>query len=381
MPPTIEQLRRYAVARSLFPPTTLLDAAKKLGGFIQADPLRAPARAQDLILRHRVKGYRAGDLERQYPELPLQEDFFINYGFLIPELRALMHPRTARHSWDEGRWERANSVLAEVTRLGQAHPNEVDAALGQGAVKNWFGGNSRLSTDLLDGLHYRGRLEVVRRDNGTRCYGLSPSWTPHQDPQAAMDQMADALIQKYAPLPAQSLSGLINMLGGAAPQWRELRRTTTARAKARLNSIRLDGIDWYWPAHEDPTQGWRIPSQVRLLAPFDPVVWDRRRFELLWGWAYRFEAYTPAAKRVRGHYALPLLWRDQIVGWANASVKSGQLQVECGYVTGQAPRQAGFATALESELARLADFLQITNPSLLDRQTQCDGSSDLPAKR
>ena len=132
MPPTLDQLRRYAVARSLFPPTTLLDAAKKLGGFIQADPLRAPARAQDLILRHRVKGYRAGDLERQYPELPLQEDFFINYGFLIPELRALMHPRTARHSWDEGRWELANSVLAEVTRLGQAHPNEVDAALGQG---------------------------------------------------------------------------------------------------------------------------------------------------------------------------------------------------------------------------------------------------------
>ena len=62
---------------------------------------------------------------------------------------------------------------------------------------------------------------------------------------------------------------------------------------------RVDGVDWYWPADEDPARGWRIPSQVRLLAPFDPVVWDRRRFESFWGWAYRFEAYTPAPKRVR----------------------------------------------------------------------------------
>jgi hypothetical protein len=57
------------------------------------------------------------------------------------------------------------------------------------------------------------------------------------------------------------------------------------------------------------------------LAPFDPIVWDRRRFELLWGWAYRFEAYTPIVKRKLGYYALPLLFRDQVTGWANVSVR------------------------------------------------------------
>ena len=61
---TLTSLRRYAIARSLFKPTTLPGAIRKLG-FVQADPLRAPARAQDLILRHRVKDYRAGDLERR----------------------------------------------------------------------------------------------------------------------------------------------------------------------------------------------------------------------------------------------------------------------------------------------------------------------------
>ena len=65
---------------------------------------------------------------------------------------------------------------------------------------------------------------------------------------------------------------------------------------------------------------------VRLLAPFDPVVHNRARFERLWGWMYRFEAYTPEPKRQFGYYALPLLWRDQMVGWGNVSVKSGKLQ-------------------------------------------------------
>ena len=61
---TIDELRRYAVARSLFPPTSLPKALEALG-FVQADPIRAPARAQDLTLRHRVTNYRAGDLERR----------------------------------------------------------------------------------------------------------------------------------------------------------------------------------------------------------------------------------------------------------------------------------------------------------------------------
>ena len=356
-PLDLAALRRHAVARSLFPPTTLLAAVERLGGFVQADPLRAPARAQDLTLRHRVKNYRAGDLERRYPQLPMQEDFFINYGVLTPALRALMHPRTARSAWDKPRWKLAHAVLAEVERLGVAHPATVDAALGHGPVRNWFGGNSRLSTELLDGLHYRSHLDVVRRDNGTRVYALAAPWQAAADPQAAMDAMADALVRKYAPLPAASLSQLINMLAGAAPQWESLRKPTLARAKQRLAHACIDGVDWYWPGDEAPTRGWRIPSQVRLLAPFDPVVWDRRRFELLWGWAYRFEAYTPAHKRVRGHYALPLLWRDEVIGWGNLKVVDGCLQHDLGYVAGRAPRDAGFKQALDDELQRLHDFL------------------------
>ena len=96
---------------------------------------------------------------------------------------------------------------------------------------------------------------------------------------------------------------------------------------------------------------------VRLLAPFDPLVWDRRKFEQLWDWAYRFEAYTPAAKRKHGYYALPLLWRDRVIGWANVSGGAAALRVDAGYVTGRAPRDRAFKNALEAEVERLRTFL------------------------
>src|SRR5882672_12835338 len=109
MPLSLSDLRRLAVERSLFPPTTLKRAIDRLG-FVQADPIRAPARAQDLTLRHRVTGYRAGDLERRYPRLALEEDFFVNYGFLPRAYSALMHPRTPRRPWAARRRKQAEAV-------------------------------------------------------------------------------------------------------------------------------------------------------------------------------------------------------------------------------------------------------------------------------
>jgi uncharacterized protein YcaQ len=87
------------------------------------------------------------------------------------------------------------------------------------------------------------------------------------------------------------------------------------------------------------------------------VVWDRRRFELFWGWAYRFEAYTPAPKRKLGYYALPLLWQDDVIGWGNVAVRAGALTCSFGYTSGRAPREAAFRQGLDAELARMRAFL------------------------
>jgi len=137
----------------------------------------------------------------------------------------------------------------------------------------------------------------------------------------------------------------------------ELERARLAGREDEQAIARVEGVAWSWPA--ETTIAGEVRDEVRLLAPFDPIVWDRRRFELLWGWAYRFEAYTPLAKRQLGYYALPLLWRDRVIGWGNAFVTAGVTRVELGYVSGKRPRDRGFTHALDAELDRLRAFLDV----------------------
>jgi uncharacterized protein YcaQ len=362
----LEDLRRYAIARSLFKPTTLKRAIEKLG-FVQADPIRAPARAQDLTLRHRVQGYRAGDLERRYPRLALEEDFFVNYGFLPRTHHALMHPRTVRIKSSPRRAQRTAAILAFVRARGAVHPREVDAHFSHGRVTNWFGGSSNASTQLLDHMHYCGLLRVARREGGTRVYVARESIAVESvatgtaaDSASKMDALVDVIVRKYAPLPGNTLGFLVNRLQHGAPQWSKERRAALARAKQRLGHARIDGIEWFWPAQERPQSSrWRPDDEVRLLTPFDPIVWDRCRFEIFWNWVYRFEAYTPEPKRKLGYYALPLLWHERVVGWGNLTVTEGRLSAAFGYTDGKAPRDSRFRAALDRELGRVREFLEI----------------------
>jgi uncharacterized protein len=390
VPITIPDLRRFTVARSLFPPTTLERAIEKLG-YVQADPIRAPARAQDLTLRHRVKGYRAGDLERHYVALGIEEDFFLNYGFVSQSLHALMHPRSKSRVDAKTRGSLARRLLAFVREHGAVHPREVDDHFAHGAVVNYWGGSSSATTHLLEAMHYTGLLRVARRDRGIRVYALrlarpepvalrpaqgdpepaeqvegrGPFWQARARPEQAsdhasrrVDALVDVVAHIYAPLPASSLSTFIRRLRYAVPQWQSELTAAILRARQRLAHARVDGVDWYWPAGENPSRA-AAPDMVRLLAPFDPLVHDRARFELLWGWVYRFEAYTPAAQRKRGYYALPLLWRDRVIGWGNLSAKDGQLVADIGYVDGRPPRDRPFKRELEAELERMRTFLGV----------------------
>jgi uncharacterized protein YcaQ len=358
-PVTLEDLRRFAIARSLFRATTLPRALDRLA-FVQADPIRSPARAQDLILRQRVKGYRAGDLERRYAALDVEEDVFINYGFVTRRLQTLMHPRRVVGRFSGGRARQSKDLLAFVRDRGIVHPRDVDAHFARGRVTNYWGGSSSATTHHLDLLHYHGALRVARREAGIRLYAPHEHGDPpatRAERAARIDALVDVVVGLYAPLPRLSLGDVIARLRYGAPQWRADLRPALTRAKARLAHARIDGVDWYWPAGERPQRA-TVDDGVRLLAPFDPVVWDRRRFELFWGWPYRFEAYTPLAKRKLGYYALPMLWRDRVVGWANLSVRDGVLHHEFGYAEGR-PADAGFATGLDAELDRVRHFLAL----------------------
>jgi len=358
---TLDPLRRFAIARSLFPPTTLARAVQRIG-FVQADPIRAPARAQDLILRHRVTAYRAGDLEEKFPTLGIEEDFFIPYGFVTADLHALMHPRfVGRLPWRRAEARQVESILEFVRERGEVHPRDVNDHFQHGTVTNYWGGSSNATTHLMTQMHYWGLLRVSRRERGIRIY--APHTHGRELPVASvrerderLDRIVDAAVGIYAPLPARSLLTLVSQLRYGVPQWRQHLRAALRRAKERLAHTTVEGITWYWPATERLSAA-ESPAVVRLLAPFDPVVSIRARFALFWGWEYRFEAYTPAKKRLRGYYALPLLWRDRVIGWGNLAVRDEDVRAEFGYVAGRPPRERAFAAALDDEVERMRRFI------------------------
>src|SRR6266567_1043392 len=168
---TISELRSYAVARTLFPLRDL-EAAIRALGFVQLDPIRAPARAQDLILRHRVASYRDGDLDRRYVELPIAEEHLHVYGVIPRDTQRLVHPRTLqerRHV--EREYPRlAARILSHIRDSGPTHPRDLQRMLGKTRIINGWGGQSSATTRMLEVMHYRGILRVAHRVQGIRVY-------------------------------------------------------------------------------------------------------------------------------------------------------------------------------------------------------------------
>lgn len=350
-------LRRHALA-SAFPRPTTLPAALASMGFVQADPIRAPARAQDLILRHRVRDYRAGDLERRYPRLAIEEGYLHVYGFMPRDLHALLHPRHDPALPDgmlvpEGI---AADVLAHVRKHGPTHPAELAAALGTGLTLNAWGGQSQATTRALDLLQHHGLLRVSSRRGGIRVYAPVLPRVEAPPSQTRLENLAMVLARLLAPVPQSTLTGLVakiaRMTVGAQPRPGPV---ADLRARGLLAATEVDGTAYLWPADAPPPARARAPA-LRFLAPFDPLVWCRRRFEHLWGWEYRFEAYTKSEKRLRGYYALPLLWGAEIIGWVTIARTPHGLDVRPGFI-GARPDSPDFTRAFDAEIAAMQAFL------------------------
>ena len=170
---------------------------------------------------------------------------------------------------------------------------------------NAWGGYSKATKQALERLHYGGFLRIAHRQKGIRVYEAVPTVARSLSPDERLQGLVMAVVNILAPVPEKTLHSIASYLRrpiARAPQSSkddsELdQRRKTGTASHRGSRLSLAGRD----------RSFRTAATPRAFpGSFDPVVWDRRRFEHLWGWPYRFEAYTPLAKRVRGYYAMPL---------------------------------------------------------------------------
>jgi hypothetical protein len=145
--------------------------------------------------------------------------------------------------------------------------------------------------------------------------------------------LLDLVVQPYAPLPAASLKYLCRLLRDGAPHL----AAEVGQSTSTPN-----------PVTPTPRSTAATGSGHRPRIPW--------RFQFFWGWEHKLEAYVPAHKRRMGLYAMPMLWGDQILGWANLKVVDGRLQHELGFA-GARPRGSAFWEALDEALQRMQEFL------------------------
>jgi len=303
------------------------DVAAALGhlGYVQVDPVNVCGRMHDLILRNRVAGYRAGALHAwaHAPERPGFEHYLLGgRGVLVAFPRAAW-PYLTPGIGRLGRLPRREAELAAriLGEIGARGPLTTDDVEHGGRVRTAWGTEGRLVKHVFERLFNRGRILITARRDFRRVYDLAERVLP-----------AEVLAQP--PRPAAEVRAWVVRQRLRQRRLVFLNRGEIALVAEEVQPVAVDGLPPLFCLRTDAplfdaVTGEPPATAPLLLAPLDPLIYDRRLTRELWDFAYTWEAYTPAAKRKRGHYALPVLAGTEIVGHVDPKAEraAGRLRV------------------------------------------------------
>ena len=291
------------------------DALVELG-CVQLDPIDRVGRSQDLVLHARVPGYRRDG----WIGVGSAFEHFAKERCLLP---AWLFPWYRERSREQPWWratermkrlspELLSAVLGEVRERGVVSARELS---DHGRVKplDWNGwkGTSSAAKLALETLWQRCEVVVCDRDpRGQHRYcvpevGLPAFWDA---PAPSDDEVLLERVRQAGWLPLAS-----------GPWWGQLRwmreRTEALVASGRLVAVRVTGSRRTWVVlAEQLDQVWEPDGRMRVIAPLDPLIWDRKLIELAFGFEYLWEIYKPAEKRRWGYYVCPLLHQGGFSG-------------------------------------------------------------------
>jgi uncharacterized protein len=303
--------------------STAVAATTRHLGYVQIDTINVIERSHHHILWTRIPHYRRRDLERAQSSEKSVFEYWAHalayvptddYRFFVPAMdawRARPHSFFAPVDLD--------AYAAMLTRIRDDGPltlRDIDDEVLEEKTHPWA--SRKPSKRLLNYGFWVGDLTISARAGMLKTYELTDrhfGWRERPAP-ATGHEFAGYLLERG--LRSQGIVSLESATYGDAPAKADVARLVTERvAQGTLLPIEIDGLararHWAEPAALDELASLAPARGVHILSPFDPLVIQRKRLAALFGYEHRFEAYVPAAKRVLGYFALPVLAGDRIV--------------------------------------------------------------------
>jgi uncharacterized protein YcaQ len=343
-------------------------------GYVQIDTINVIERSHHHILWSRIPAYRRADLRQAQSVDKSVFEYWTHALSYVPtrDLRFFM-PAMKLHKREGHRWfgsvtpADTRKVLRLVRRDGALTIRDIDDDVLTEKEHLWA--SRKPSKRALQLAFYTGVLTISERTGMLKTYELMArhfGWdtASNSPPKPASPREATTYLLDRA-LRAQGLVSLDSICHLDAPSKAAIRRLIEARVRAReLVPVGLEdaGKQEHWARPETlANMGAAATDQVQLLSPFDPLVIQRKRTELFFGYGHRFEAYVPKEKRLFGYFALPVLAGDDIV--AAIDLKTDRkarklLMQKWNWVGSGAPRGArkDLKRRIEEELHRFERF-------------------------
>jgi uncharacterized protein len=343
-------------------------------GYVQIDTINVIERCHHHILWTRIPGYRRTDLRQAQSVDKSVFEYWTHALSYVPakDLRFFI-PAMQRHRREGHKWLDTVSpadlrkVMRLIRRDGALTIRDIDDDVLVDKEHPWA--SRKPSKRALQLAFYEGRLTISERNGMLKTYELMArhfGWDvpSNKPPKPASAREISAYLLDRA-LRAQGIFSLDSICHLDAPSKAAIRRLIESRVRAgMLVPVALEGAgkQEHWAAPETLDRADDAASElVHILSPFDPLIIQRKRTELFFGYGHRFEAYVPKEKRLFGYFALPVLVGDEIVAAIDLKTdrKAGEVLVQkWSWVGGGARRgpRKDLKRRIEEELHRFERF-------------------------
>jgi uncharacterized protein YcaQ len=335
-------------------------------GYVQIDTINVIERSHHHILHTRIPGYGRADLEQaqstdksvfEYWTHALSYVPTADYRFFLP---AMERHRQTPNTWLAGvDADDYAALLRRIRKEGPLSIRDIDDEVLIEKTHPWA--SRKPSKRVLRLGFFVGDLAISRRSGMLKSYELAGrhfGWRRRPKPAT------DAQIAAYLLNRAVRSQGIVSLdsicFGSLASKPAVASLIEAAVRQKRLVPVSLDGHakiqHWAPPAVLDAVAEVPPRLQVHILSPFDPLIIQRRRLNLFFGYEHRFEAYVPAAKRMLGYFALPVLVGDEVVAAIDLKADRQARKLLVQKWTWIARQRAGLKPAIEEAMTRFERF-------------------------